>query len=1460
MFTLATTDSGILKSIPKNFILHHSHSTITNPVAYRFITPDFELWSRTRGAIQRVHLEHFFNLVVTSRHKRFNVKQQLAGTSWYSAEALPSFLKLFGAVMESSFVADDAIKPVLSYLVAHLHNGLCEATSGLSSPASVLSQIDNDRSREKAEQLFGAFVSILSDSPDCYTRFSATLPLTRIYLLLLGDKPSKFELVSGWTIVKTVLPGAWDPNVHAAAFGILLGRDEGQYFVSVNGRFLLTRTLGADGQSATYIEAILEELVQLQSSCPTFRELFESQQTTQTFTQVFQSFVARLSPNEISRHHIRITKKLMHFTLTLALDNAVAGRGPKSASAEQLLNGGDSQQTKIDPSLVSSRFSVRHRFSSARLSFQLGERTVQKSMARIHEWRVTVIATERKRLRKNLLDLKEQNRRVSRLSDWMIPLTAERGLWEVPHLHYIWQMDETVAGQAWPLDSDLQTDTLLHPRGSHGERWGGIISAQDASQSLLFVPVITRRILDEDDITVDVIRHCIGALVVNKLATDINARALPVNDEELACLSSILGTDGQDVTRLLSHPGAIQFVNMGFFAKKDIFVLPFKGATSGVPDMVLQTFSILSRTLPAQLNKEMWLNLTDILTHISKGRIVLDMCLKNLWHFTRAYIKCGNSIPLLSYVYIAFTHPEITRGIHEEGDAAAHVLRRCVEALVINKLATDINTRTLPVNDEELACLSSILGTDGQDVTRLLSHPEKQKAKANGSSRGFGYRFSVPHLRAALETRTRHIGDTGGHLDRVLRHAEAFRVVAPNLAALARGLSRFTPTCFQYKRTHIQSFEPRRSLLYPGVLPIQVDVYAKFCTAQKLAPNLAAPVRGLDYLNQLRFQFRRTLRQRRTPRRSVAPRKSVRNCFRRPSTTRPSRLRVDAPNLTAPARGLSNWAHTRLRSLRTHIRHFVPRGGLHDQCSARRAGKPESGPERQHNGNSGAQQYSMLGPSQAGAKPRSRLGPGQSRGFQAKPGRNITTGAIQFVNMIFLVKKDIFVFPFKGATSGIPDVVRQTFSILSRTLPAQLNKEMWLDLTDILMHVSKGRAYIERGNSIPLPSYICIAFTYPEITRRVHEEGDVAAHVLRRCVEALIVNKLATDINGRTPPVSDAKLGCLSSILDSERRDTLGILSHALPARLNAQLQQDQTTALFDISDRLSGTLEKHTIIILIRYRLFPPHACQSRDHPPLSDRTGSCRPSDGMLLWGPDRNGHVEDAELACISAILGIEHHEELLSPHQLRIINFQKVVSLLSGEIDILFTMEGTPASILGTAQDTLHDLANRLFDTSRECGALRLGSSQGSNGEDIKTTAEGVGETAISGGAITRYGDGGLISIVERKYVRGWDTKYTARAMCGIRGIDFVQRSHQSSVEDRLAAAAQPAPAPVAARSPRGIVVPGKAAVHIPAIHRLACAYRAVVRSNASRDARYHGCRSQPGVREGALGVTRSDRGD
>lgn len=83
--------------------------------------------------------------------------------------------------------------------------------------------------------------------PACYTKFIAALPITRICLLLPGDKPTpfvatqiltiigisistsisflrKFELITGWNVLKTVLPTCWGHDVNEVAFDVLLGR------------------------------------------------------------------------------------------------------------------------------------------------------------------------------------------------------------------------------------------------------------------------------------------------------------------------------------------------------------------------------------------------------------------------------------------------------------------------------------------------------------------------------------------------------------------------------------------------------------------------------------------------------------------------------------------------------------------------------------------------------------------------------------------------------------------------------------------------------------------------------------------------------------------------------------------------------------------------------------------------------------------------------------------------------------------------------------------------------------------------------------------------------------------------------------------------------------------------------------------------------------------------------------
>jgi len=117
-----------------------SLSTIVNSVAYRAIAVDFELWARTRKEVQRVHLEHFITLLQTSRFKKFNAKQRFAKlglirkllfvlqTEWYSHDAIPFVVDALKVVAQANFSADDAIKPMVSYLAANLHEGILLST------------------------------------------------------------------------------------------------------------------------------------------------------------------------------------------------------------------------------------------------------------------------------------------------------------------------------------------------------------------------------------------------------------------------------------------------------------------------------------------------------------------------------------------------------------------------------------------------------------------------------------------------------------------------------------------------------------------------------------------------------------------------------------------------------------------------------------------------------------------------------------------------------------------------------------------------------------------------------------------------------------------------------------------------------------------------------------------------------------------------------------------------------------------------------------------------------------------------------------------------------------------------------------------------------------------------------------------------------------------------------------
>ena len=137
-------------------------------------------------------------------------------------------------------------------------------------------------------------------------------------------------------------------------------------------------------------------------------------------------------------------------------------------------------------------------------------------------------------------------------------------------------------------------------------------------------PEMTRRIHEECDLAVRVIGRCVGALVVSKLVVDIKSRPrlrrIPVSRDELACLSAVLGTNGDNVKLLLDNPGAIELTNMAFLALDDFYSLTLENAPLYVLNAIQETFSLLSRALPPGLSAEMREIQTDSVMKVLDGQ------------------------------------------------------------------------------------------------------------------------------------------------------------------------------------------------------------------------------------------------------------------------------------------------------------------------------------------------------------------------------------------------------------------------------------------------------------------------------------------------------------------------------------------------------------------------------------------------------------------------------------------------------------------------------------------------------------------------------------------------------------------------------------------------------------------------------------------------------------------------
>ena len=89
-------------------------------------------------------------------------------------------------------------------------------------------------------------------------------------------------------------------------------------------KFSLQLNGGTDASPAQLAEALLVQLIDIQSSSQAFRQAFQSQLMTHAFIHAYRSFVTTVAgATMLTQDTVRILEKLSHFALTLSLDQNV---------------------------------------------------------------------------------------------------------------------------------------------------------------------------------------------------------------------------------------------------------------------------------------------------------------------------------------------------------------------------------------------------------------------------------------------------------------------------------------------------------------------------------------------------------------------------------------------------------------------------------------------------------------------------------------------------------------------------------------------------------------------------------------------------------------------------------------------------------------------------------------------------------------------------------------------------------------------------------------------------------------------------------------------------------------------------------------------------------------------------------------------------------------------------------
>ncbi|CAG8433004.1 6306_t:CDS:10 [Ambispora gerdemannii] len=244
-------------------------SVIVNPLAYRFLILDFELWKRAGETVQRAHLQQFTAFIHLSLHHHFNakrlskmrildiklyiisdvVKKMLVAlkTNAYSKDLLAEFIATLKIVVKYNFTTE-VIRAIATFLVSTLNK-----PSGLHRRQTHVRTLPPDTSsRQVGVMLMEMLTDIVCDklNPFYINKFSTTItnkwPLlffgedsnpswvvcaARILARLFHSQGSnyitKFRTTSeGFIVMQKLLPQWWYlTQLQQALFAMLFGRD-----------------------------------------------------------------------------------------------------------------------------------------------------------------------------------------------------------------------------------------------------------------------------------------------------------------------------------------------------------------------------------------------------------------------------------------------------------------------------------------------------------------------------------------------------------------------------------------------------------------------------------------------------------------------------------------------------------------------------------------------------------------------------------------------------------------------------------------------------------------------------------------------------------------------------------------------------------------------------------------------------------------------------------------------------------------------------------------------------------------------------------------------------------------------------------------------------------------------------------------------------------------------------------